>query len=722
MTEPAARMQKSVWYWLLGVRGRIYWLMPPALVALCMLVALWEPVTLQVLRHTLFDQYQRWQPRPYTAAPVRIIDIDDESLRRFGQWPWPRTRLAELTQKLQSAQPAVVAYDMLFAEPDRTSPQVMLGIWQLSGAARAQVQALPDHDQVLASVLANGPVVLGLSLERASQPGQPAAVKTRFVTVGEAAQPYLHAFSGAINPLPQLAESAAGLGAMTFVPDADGVVRRVALLVRVGDALVPTLATETLRVAQGVSNVLVRSVARQGVGVADVRIGQLTLPTTDKGGVWVHYSQPEPARTIAAWKVLEGQVSAAELAGKLLLVGTSAQGLMDLRFTPLGAIAPGVEIHAQLLEQVLTGGGLTYPSWSPALQIISAAAAGLTMGYIALSAAALVSLAWFVGLSGLLAAAAWAAFSRYGLLIDAVVPLLTLLVCYGSCSVVHHLATERRQRWIRQAFSRYVSPNLVNYLIKQPGALELGGRRQECSFVFTDLTGFTTMIEGMDPGAAVSLLNDYLDGMIAIVFAHQGTLDRIVGDALVIMFSAPVVQPDHRARALRCAWEMHLFSERYVADLAGRGIHFGTTRIGVHSGEVIVGNFGGKTIFDYRALGDPINAAARLETANKHFGTLMCVSQATLSGCPEWPVRPIGKVLFKGKLQWLQVFEPLAPDAAADAQYLNAMNLLHQGQAHAALAAFETLARRRAHDPLVALHLQRLRAGQADDAITLSEK
>lgn len=708
--------------WFGGWRARASWLLPPTVVALCLLVALWEPLALQVLRHTLFDQYQRWQPRPYRQAPVRIIDIDDESLRRLGQWPWPRTRLAELTQRLQAAQPAAVAYDVLLAEPDRTSPRAMLDVWQLSGAARAQVQGLPDHDQVLADAMAGGKVVLGLSLERAAQPGHSAPVKARFVSLGEPALAYVHAFSGAIPPLTLLSDAAAGLGAMTFVPDTDGVVRRVALLFRAGDALVPSLATEALRIAQEASNVVVQSVPTQGVGLAQVRIGRFTIPVTHQGEVWVHYTQPEPARTLAAWKVLAGQVPDAELAGNILLVGTSAQGLMDLRFTPLGAAVPGVEIHAQMLEQVFTGGGLIYPSWSPAVQLLSAATAGLVIGYIALSAAALVSLTWFVALSGLLAGAAWFAFSQHGLLIDAVWPLMTVLLCYVSCSIVHHLASERRQRWIRQAFARYVSPNLVNYLIRQPGALELGGRRQECSFVFTDLTGFTTLIEGMDPGAAVKLVNDYLDGMIAIVFEFDGTLDRIVGDALVIMFSAPVVQPDHRARALHCAWKMHLFSERYVADLSGRGVHFGTTRIGVHSGEVIVGNFGGKTIFDYRALGDPINTAARLETANKHFGTLICVSQATLSGCPDWPVRPIGKVLFKGKQQWLEVFEPMAPDAPQDVEYLNAIALLRQGQAHVALAAFETLARRRAHDPLVALHVRRLREGHTDDAITLSEK
>jgi len=209
--------------------------------------------------------------------------------------------------------------------------------------------------------------------------------------------------------------------------------------------------------------------------------------------------------------------------------------------------------------------------------------------------------------------------------------------------------------------------------------------------------------------------------MIAIAFKHEGTLDRIVGDALVLMFSAPVVQTDHPRRALTCAWEMHQFSNQYVARLAAQGVPFGLTRIGVHSGEVIVGNVGGKTLFDYRALGDPINTAARLESANKQFGTLMCVSKAILSHCPEWPARPIGQVVLQGKTQPVAVFEPLDPERGGDAPYAAAFELLRQ-QSPQAQGVFEQLASQRPADPLVALHLARLRSGQVGDVLVLSSK
>lgn len=698
-------------------------LLPVVSILAGLLALLWEPLPLQILRNAAFDQYQRWQPRVYRQAPVRIIDIDDESLRRLGQWPWPRTRLAELLNALQQAGPAAVAFDIVFAEADRTSPQAMLDLWPLPPAVRQQISRLPDHDAVLAEALAASPSILGYPLERNGSPGSAPETTARYVTQGENPLPYLHAFSGAIRPLPVLERAAGGTGTISFIPDADGVVRRIPLLVRLGDATLPSLTAEALRLAQGASNYLTLSLAESGVGLAGLRIGQLELPTTPHGEVWIHYSPAVAERYIPAWKVLAGEVPAESLAGHIVLVGTSAQGLMDLRFSPLGGIIPGVEIHAQALEQMLAGEVLAVPAWRDGVAALAIVLGGLLVGCAGLYLDVSFSCAIFLALIALLGSGSWILFSRYGLLFDAMTPGLALTLSYALSGLARHRLTERRQRWIKQVFSRYVSPNLVAYLIKQPDALQLGGRRQQCSFVFTDLAGFTTWIETVDPEAAVALINEYLDRMIAIAFAHEGTLDRIVGDAVVIMFSAPVPQADHQRRALTCALEMQRFSRSYADQLVERGIAFGHTRIGVHSGEVIVGNFGGSTIFDYRALGDPVNTAARLESANKQFGTLICVSEATLSGSPGWPARPVGRVILKGKSQELAVFEALDPERGeqTDPEYLQAFALLAAGSA-AARPAFEKLAAKYPADPLAAFHLARLQAGLGDDLIVMNEK
>lgn len=700
------------------------WLVPIVAVLLGIGIFLFDPLPLQVLRNNVFDQYQRWQPRAYQQVPVSIIDIDDESLARLGQWPWPRTQIADLVGRLQSAGAAAIAFDVMFAEPDRTSPGAMLRVWRLDTELRQHVARLPDHDAVLARTLARGGVVLGHALTRQGRPARHFATPFRVVDLGASPLPFLHAFKGTVAALPILQDGAAGNGAISFIPDSDGVVRRVPLLLRMGDQAVPSLAAEALRVGQGARNLMVRTTEEAGAGLQAVRIGALDVPTTAQGEVWVHYTRPVAARYLPAWKVLAGQVPAERLGGHILLVGTSAQGLMDLRFSPLGGMIPGVEAHAQALEQILAGDYLSRPNWAPGLEALGILTGGLLVGFLGLSTGALLSAAAAAIALAVTGWGGWYAYSQHGLLLDPVTPGLALLLIFILTSLHHHASSERRQRWVKQAFSRYVSPNLVKHLVDNPGQLELGGSRRECSFIFTDLAGFTTLMEKLDPAEAVSLLNHYLDNMIRIAFRHEGTLDRIVGDAVAIMFSAPVEQADHRQRALRCAREMHRYASQYAREANARGIPFGATRIGIHTGEVTVGNFGGTNMFDYRALGDPVNTAARLESVNKQLGTLVCVSEATLAGCPEVVARPVGKLVLKGKTQPLAVYEPVIPEAGEalpDTDYEVAY--LHMAlNDPQALEIFERLATERPDDPLVRLHLERLRGGQGGDLIVFTQK
>lgn len=686
----------------------------------CLAVFLWQPLPLQNLRTALFDQYQRWQPRVYQDVPVRIIDIDEQSLQRIGQWPWPRTQVAALVERLQAAGAAVIVFDVLFAEADRTSPEALMRSDDLPAALVEQLAALPRHDARLAAAIARSQVVLGFALER--KPSSAGLPLSRFglVELGGPVLGHLPAFQGAIRPLSLLEQAASGSGTLTFRPDSDGVVRRVPLLVGVDQAVRPSLVAEALRLQQRAAHYRTLTGA---AGVERIDIGRLSIPTTAEGELWVHFSRSHGPRTVPAWQVLAGQAPAA-LTGSIAIVGTSAQGLQDLRFSPLGGIIPGVEVHAQALEQILAGSYLQRPGWAIAVEALSLVLGGLLVCLLALRLQALVSALLVLGLLVGLNAAAWYAFSSQRLLLDLFTPALGLALVFIAASLIRHMAAEREQRWIRQAFSRYVSPNLVKHLVENPGQLTLGGQRQTCSFVFTDLTDFTEMVERKEPEAVVSLLNAYLDEVIAIAFRHEGTLDRIVGDAVAIMFSAPLAQPDHCARALACALEIHHFARRYVAELQARGVRFGQTRIGVHSGEVVVGNFGGSTIFDYRALGDPVNTTSRIEGLNAHIGTALCVSEVIRQQCPQVPMRPVGEVLLKGKRQPLRVFEPLQAAGIGgerDDLYEAAYRLLADDAA-GAREAFELLHEQRPDDGLVAFHTGRLRAGERGDSFVMTRK
>ena len=303
-------------------------------------------------------------------------------------------------------------------------------------------------------------------------------------------------------------------------------------------------------------------------------------------------------------------------------------------------------------------------------------------------------------------------------------PSLAALLVYLVGSLINYARTEAERRRVRTAFGHYLAPAVVQQLMDDPETLRLGGERRETTFLFTDLAGFTTLTENLEPEALIRLLNEYLDGTCRVVLRHGGTIDKIVGDALHVMFNAPGDQPDHAERAIACALELDAFCGRYSAGQRAMGIDLGETRIGVNTGETVVGNFGGATRFDYTAHGDAINTAARLEGVNKFFDTRICVSETTLERC-DWPHhRPMGRLVLKGKSEGLGAYELLAPSRARApevVEYMEAYRLLESGDP-AAGEAFADLTVRYPGDGLIAFYAIRLEAGMTGTTIRLSGK
>lgn len=651
---------------------------------------------------------------------MRVVDVDEASLDRLGQWPWPRTRMAALVHRLRELGASAVAFDVIFAEPDRSSPSAVLRELGDSPALRRALATLPDHDQALAEAVAKGRVVTAFAFTD-EPPGGPApALKARYVLAGADPRPFLAAHAGAATTLAAVEAAAAGNGAVSqsFASDRDAVIRHVPLLYRGGERLFPSLAAEAVRVARQASNYVVESSA---TGIAAVRVGALAIDTDARGEIWLHYAPPATERHLPAWRVLAGDVPRAAFQGRIVFVGSSAKAVQDLRVTPLGAM-PGVEIHAQAAEQMLDGSYVRRPEWARAAEALLVALVAGALLLLLLRLRALWSAA--AGMLALASAAlaSWHAFVTAGLLLDPVTPALASAAVFVAVSVLRRLRAEQRARWIRRAFSSYVSPNRVRQLVEHPERLSLGAEWRECSFVLTDVAGFTALVERFDPERVVALLNDYLDAMIAIALRHEGTLDRVVGDGVAVMFSAPAPQPDHATRALLCALEMDAFAHAFAATQRSAGIAFGETRIGVHTGRVLVGNFGGRTMLDYRALGDPINTAARLESANRHLGTRVCVSAETAARCPGFTGRPAGALVLQGKQQPVDVFEPVADGVApADGGYAEAFALMQAGDPRARVA-FSALVTQDPQDALAAFHLRRLERGETGATVHLAAK
>ena len=303
-------------------------------------------------------------------------------------------------------------------------------------------------------------------------------------------------------------------------------------------------------------------------------------------------------------------------------------------------------------------------------------------------------------------------------------PSLAALLVYMGGSLINLIRTEAERRRVRTTFGHYLAPAVVQQLMDNPETLRLGGERRETTFLFTDVAGFTSLTEGLDPEVLVRLLNEYLDGTCRIVLRHGGTIDKIVGDALHIMFNAPGDQPDHAERAIECALELDEFCRRYAAGQRALGVDLGDTRIGINTGETVVGNFGGPTRFDYTAHGDAINTAARLEGVNKYFDTQVCVSETTLARCAYPYHRPIGRLVLKGKSEGIGAYELLTASrtrAPEIVEYVKAYRLVESCDP-AAQKEFAELTERYPNDGLIAFYAIRLEAGMTGVTIRLGEK
>lgn len=707
-------------------RALPFWL-SLALLASALLVEIAAPEVTEGLRVLSFDHFQRWKPRDYQPLPVLFVEIDEESVRRFGQWPWPRRLLAELVRRLDAAGAAAIALDMVLAEPDRTAPAEALNPWLDDPAVRRLVARLPDPDRSLAEVLAAAPTVLGFT-PTLTRRGERAPPRVPVSVRGEGSTRLLPEFGGALGAMPSLVDAARGYGALLFDFEGDGVIRNQPLLLATSDGVYPTMIAEVMRIADGGDEYRITGDAAgalAGPAVKEIAFGPRRRAATDpRGRVWLHYSRPVLDRSLPAWRLLEEPAASLRAAGALIVVGVSAGGAADYRMTPLGEELPTGEIQTQALEQLLQGTYLIRPGWARPAEILY---------YVVLAGLLIVAVLQLGAVRSLLPAAlallatggaAWYAFRAERLLLDPLVPALAIGVTYMTCALSLHLRTESERHWIRIAFSRYVSPNLVEYLIAHPRELAISGERRDCSFVLTDLAAFTALVETLDPRRAVETLNQYLQGMTSIALQHQGTLARIMGDALAVTFSAPMPQPDHPERAVDCALAFDQFAQRFRELKRREGIELGITRIGVNSGVVTVGNFGARAFFDYRALGDPVNTAARLESVNRHLGTRVCIAGATVERCHNLRVRPVGSLVLKGKSYPTEAFEPLAAaavDSAGAVAYQRAFDLLRGGDPEAR-AAFEALLERFPDDGLAAFHLRRLERGQSGVEIVFEQK
>ncbi|MBR1151377.1 CHASE2 domain-containing protein [Bradyrhizobium sp. JYMT SZCCT0428] len=617
----------------------------------------WDPAPVEEIRVRTFDAFQRVDPRKKTARPVTIVDIDDKSLEKIGQWPWPRTRLADLVTELTNLGAVVIAFDVVFSEPDRLNPEFVADTYRnLDEETRSRLRSLPSNDQVFADAIRASRVVLGES-------GLPEEMgvldKTLPVTglamLGEEPQRFMFEFPGLLRNTKVLEHAAAGRGLFTIKPERDGIVRRVPMIMQAQGQTMPSLSFEMLRVATGSGTILIKA---EKAGIKSLGIKGFQLPTDGNGQLWVHYARHDASLYVPAINVLEKTVAPEKIAGKLVLIGTSAVGLNDIKTTPVSRAMPGVEIHAQVLESALTGEVISQPIFGISIEFATA----VLFGLLVIAFAPLFGPVTLVALGAAFATAligtSWYFYSQHRLLIDFTYPLISTTSIYLTLIFSSFVREQKQRKQIRNAFSQYMSPALVAQLAQSPEKLVLGGEEREMTIMFSDMRGFTSISETYkrDPQGLTALMNRFLTPLTNAILHRKGTIDKYMGDAIMAFWNAPLDDKDHQLNACEAALDMlervdELNQERMEeAEEEGRPFIPLNVGVGLNTGTCVVGNMGSDMRFDYSVFGDSVNLASRLEGQSKEYGFPIIVgSKTALAVKDKFAILELDFIMVKGK-------------------------------------------------------------------------
>ena len=668
--------------------GWPYLILAVALIVGAVALRVADPFFVRALRFVAFDTYQRLSPEIYDPSlPVRVVDIDEESLNRIGQWPWPRTVVAELLARLTQAGAAVVVFDVLFAEADQTSPEQMAGA-SASGDVELSELDVRQNDLVFAEAITSANVVLATALSNRQSPPPPP--KAGFAVAGDDPRAFIPAFVGATRNLAILDDVTDGIGSINWIPDRDQIIRRVPLIFRMDETFVPSLTTEALRVAQGATTYILKASNASGetsfgeqTGLNHIRVGDFEIPTDADGGIWVKFRPSNPTAYIPAWQVLAGDSVGDEVEGRIVLVGTSAPGLSDLRATPLDPSISGVEVHAQAIEHILAGRSITRPDYSLAVELAVLVVLGVALAAVLPAISATQSALLGIAAIAAVFAAGWFAYSDAGLLFDPSFPALALLIFVSSATFLVYRRVELQRAEVRRAFGLYVSPSVVDELIAHPERLELGGEVRDLTLMFSDVRNFTTISERMNATELTGFINSLLTPLTDVILEKRGTIDKYMGDAIMAFWNAPLDDPDHAANACQAAVEMLVrvgeLNQRWreESEAAGRPFVPVVIGIGINSGECLVGNLGSDQRFDYSALGDEVNVASRLEGLSKMYGIAVVIGESIVARLPDLGTLELDLLQVRGRMQVTRVYTLLETLGAGNAA-LSRLQPLHR--------------------------------------------
>ena len=661
------------------------------------------------------------------ASPdIVIVAVDDASVEQFGRWPWSRGLMAQLLDRLDTANPSVIGLDIVESESG-TDRDLGLLRQRLTGiddrtwktVQRALDQGAADDERLAEALRSSRRVILGYFFDIQRQADRPPVrLPTTYSLVqdsrnGGGAQHLPQARMVQEN-LPALTAAARDVGYFNFFPDTDGSYRRAPLAIQFNDQIALPLGLAMLRVYRPQVPLAIRFGPD---GVESIRFGEQLIPVARDGQMFINFRGPgKTFRHVSAAEVLTGRVPPEMFRGKIILLGVTATALADVRVIPFGGNFPGVEIHANVLDNILRGDFVFQPGGSgafePVLVFVLAALLGFLLHYARGITGALVSVAV---LGAYVVLSQWA-FVTYGWLLNIAYPLLAIGLTYGAITVQQYVVEEREKREIRRAFGLYVSPALARLASERPETLALGGETRNLTVLFCDIRDFTSIAERLSAETLVELLNHYLGEMTEVIFRHDGMLDKYVGDAIMAVWGAPLPQADHAGRACRAALTMVTHLHSLQGTWEQRGWPELRIGIGINSGPMVVGNMGSVQRLSYTVIGDNVNLGSRLEGLNKLYGTEIIASEGTVRAADDTLVtRELDMVRVKGRSLPVRIFEILGPAeerahwAALVERFAAGLGAYRQRQWEEAITAFRAVLEVRAGDRPAELYIERCR-------------
>ena len=635
-----------------------------------------DPAPVEILRLKTFDLFQRISPFEDPSKPVLIVDIDEKSLSQLGQWPWPRHYIAKLVGNLANAGVKAIGFDMVFGEKDPTSgANFVHRAFMLTDELKAQIEKLPSTDEFFGDIIRqSGVVVLGQAADNGKPPVEN-PLPPRTTTVAQFngdPRPYLQEFGYLIRNIPELERNAPGIGMFVLSADRDDTVRRVPAVVRVGNDIFPTLVLEMLRVAtQAKQFIITRAPDDEQAGIMSVAVPPNVIPTDREGRLWVRFARQDRSLYVPAADIILDRFDPKVFAGKLVLVGTSAVGLRDLRTTPVESVIPGVEVHAQLLKSIIAGQHLVrVTSIIVPVEWVVILLTGLLLIALLPDGSALSIVALFGSLLAAMLTSSWYLLAHHSFLVDASYAAFSCTVLFVVLVFIKFMREASQRREIRAAFSFYLAPEMVNRLAEDPSRLKMGGETREMTFLFSDVHGFTSIAERFksDPQGLTKLINQLLTPLTQRIQAHRGTIDKYMGDCVMAFWNAPLDDAEHAAHACEAALDMlralEELNERRQAEAAAGGATPNGPRveplkvgIGINTGECVVGNMGSDQRFDYTVLGDAVNLASRLESQSRTYGVEIVVGDVTAERVAgRFALLQLDLIAVKGKDEAVRIF------------------------------------------------------------------